>query len=42
MFRPNIFANRDADFFSVNNERFHRLGRLEISLLVEYIVSRQE
>src|SRR4051794_28006598 len=42
MFRPNIFANCDANFLSVNNEWLHRLGRLEISLLVENVVCRQK
>src|SRR5205814_8659710 len=42
VFRPNVLANRDADFSSVNNKGLDALGRLKISLLVENIVSWQQ
>src|ERR1700724_509813 len=42
MFGPNILANRRADFFPVEIERLDVGRRLEIAVLIENIVSRQE
>src|SRR5262249_22108295 len=42
MFRPDVLANRYADFFFANKKRLDGLSRLEIALLVEHIVSRQK
>src|SRR5438552_1342034 len=42
MFRPNILANRHADFFSVEIERFDPCRGLKITVLIEDVVGRQE
>src|SRR4030095_5158701 len=39
MFRPDVFADRDADFFSIQIERLDLFRRLKITVLVEHIVS---
>ena len=42
MFRPNILANGDADFLPIEIERLDTVRRLEIAVLVENVVGRQE
>src|SRR5438552_904289 len=42
MFRPNILANRHADFFAVEIERLDAGGRLKITVFVEDVVGRQK
>ena len=40
--RPDILANRDADSLASVLDHRHRSGRLEVTILVEHIVSRQQ
>ena len=42
MFRPDVLTDRHADFFPLHFERLDAVGRLEITVLVENIVSRQK
>src|SRR5438874_1623092 len=42
MFRPNIFTNGHADFFSPDINRLDLAGRLEVTLLVENVVGGQK
>src|SRR5262249_22446490 len=40
--RPDIFADGHPDFFAIELERLDPTGRLEITILVENVVSRQK
>ena len=42
MFCPNILTDGHADFFSVDIKRLDAVGRLEIAIFIEDIVSRQK
>src|SRR5207244_7633305 len=42
VFRPNVLANRYADFFPVNKQRLDAFSWLKISLFVKDVVSRQK